>query len=82
MRALAAMNDISGVERVIEEMKRDAEDADDWTTYSNIASVYVNAGLFEKAEKALKALEKRNAYRDLSAFQFANYIVWPSGEFA
>ncbi|XWS63698.1 hypothetical protein CRYUN_Cryun06bG0123900 [Craigia yunnanensis] len=54
MRALASMNDISGVERVIEEMKRDAEDADDWTTYSNIASVYVDAGLFEKAEKDLR----------------------------
>ncbi|XP_022726974.1 pentatricopeptide repeat-containing protein At1g60770 [Durio zibethinus] len=70
MRALASMNDISGVERVIEEMKRDAEDADDWTTYSNMASVYVDAGLFEKAEKALKELEKRNAHRDLSGFQF------------
>ncbi|GMI75015.1 Ribosomal Pentatricopeptide Repeat Protein 4 [Hibiscus trionum] len=70
MRALAAVNDISGVERVIEEMKRDAEDTDDWTTYSNIASIYVDAGLSEKAEKALKELEKRNAHRDLSAFQF------------
>ncbi|KAK8655470.1 hypothetical protein V6N13_108045 [Hibiscus sabdariffa] len=40
MRTLAAVNDISGVERVIEEMKRDAEDTDDWTTYSNIASIY------------------------------------------
>lgn len=70
MRALAAMNDISGVERVIEEMQRDAEDADDWTTYSNIASIYVDAGLVEKAEKALKELEKRNAHRNLSAFQF------------
>lgn len=70
MRALASLNDISGVERVIEEMKRDAEDADDWTTYSNIASIYADAGLFKKAEKALKELEKRNAHRDLSAFQF------------
>ncbi|XVF02514.1 hypothetical protein REPUB_Repub04eG0182000 [Reevesia pubescens] len=82
MRALAAMNDISGVERVIEEMKRDAEDADDWTTYSNIASIYVDAGLFEKAEKALKELEKRNAHGDLSAFQFLIYIIWPSWKFA
>ncbi|KAE8722632.1 Pentatricopeptide repeat-containing protein [Hibiscus syriacus] len=70
MRAVAAMNDISGVERIIEEMKRDAEDTDDWTTYSNIASIYVDAGLFDKAEKALKELEKRNAHKDLSAFQF------------
>lgn len=70
MRALAAVNDISGVERVIEEMKRDGRVAADWTTYSNLASIYVDAGLFEKAETALKELEKRNVHRDLSAFQF------------
>lgn len=70
MRALAALNDISGVERVIDEMKRDGGVVGDWTTYSNLASIYVNANLFEKAAKALKDLEKRNACRDLSAFQF------------
>ncbi|KDP26635.1 hypothetical protein JCGZ_17793 [Jatropha curcas] len=70
MRALAAVNDISGVERVIEEMKRDGRVAADWTTYSNLASIYVDAGLLDKAEKALKELEKRNAHRDHSAFQF------------
>jgi len=56
MRALAAVNDIAGVERVIDEMKRDGRVAGDWTTYSNLASIYVDAGLFEKAENALKEL--------------------------
>lgn len=70
MRALAAVNDISGAERVIEEMKRDGRIAADWTTFSNLASIYVEAGLFEKAERALKELENRNAHRDLSAYQF------------
>lgn len=70
MRALAAVNDITGVERVIDEMKRDGRVAGDWTTYSNLASIYVDARSFEKAEKALKELEKRNACKDLSAFQF------------
>ncbi|XP_010245038.1 PREDICTED: pentatricopeptide repeat-containing protein At1g60770 [Nelumbo nucifera] len=70
MRALAAVNDISGVERVMEEMKRDGRATGDWTTYSNLASIYVEAGLYDKAEKALKELEKRNACKDLSAFQF------------
>ncbi|KAK9104403.1 hypothetical protein Scep_021247 [Stephania cephalantha] len=70
MRARAAVNDIGGVERVIDEMKRDGRVAEDWTTYSNLASIYVNAGLLDKAEKALKELEKLNAYKDLSAFQF------------
>ncbi|KAJ9169503.1 hypothetical protein P3X46_017690 [Hevea brasiliensis] len=70
MRALAVVNDTSGAERVVEEMKRDGRVAADWTTYSNLASIYIDAGLHEKAEKALKELEKRNARRDHSAFQF------------
>jgi pentatricopeptide repeat protein len=70
MRALAAVNDISGVERVIDEMKRDGRVTRDWTTYSNLASIYVDANLFEMAESALKELEKRNGYKDLSAYQF------------
>ncbi|KAK3131492.1 hypothetical protein QOZ80_6AG0507150 [Eleusine coracana subsp. coracana] len=70
MRALAAREDIPGVERVIEEMKRDGRVTPDWTTYSNLASIYVDAGLFGKAEGALKELEKRNTSNDLEAYQF------------
>ncbi|KAE9614456.1 putative tetratricopeptide-like helical domain-containing protein [Lupinus albus] len=70
MRALAAVNDISGVERVIAEMKRDGQVTGDWTTYSNLASIFIDAGQYEKAETALKELEKRNARKDLSAYQF------------
>ncbi|GAB2297426.1 hypothetical protein Dimus_031530 [Dionaea muscipula] len=70
MRALAASSDISGVERILDEMKRDGRVDADWTTYSNLASIYVDAGLFEKAEKALKELEKRNTSRSLSPYQF------------
>uniref|UniRef100_A0A0D9W3H5 Pentacotripeptide-repeat region of PRORP domain-containing protein n=1 Tax=Leersia perrieri TaxID=77586 RepID=A0A0D9W3H5_9ORYZ len=70
MRALAARKDIQGVERVIEEMKRDGRVTPDWTTYSNLASIYVDAGLSEKAEAALKELEKRNTCNDLEAYQF------------
>ncbi|KAL8518036.1 hypothetical protein ACS0TY_009358 [Phlomoides rotata] len=70
MRALAAMNDISGVERVLDEMKRDGRVAADWTTYSNLASIYADTGLFDKAEKALKELESKNSRRELSAYQF------------
>ncbi|KAG8083363.1 hypothetical protein GUJ93_ZPchr0015g6987 [Zizania palustris] len=70
MRALAAREGIQGVERVIEEMKRDGRVTPDWTTYSNLASIYVDVGLFEKAEGALKELEKRNTSNDLEAYQF------------
>lgn len=70
MRALAAAGEISEVERVIDEMKRDGRVAGDWTTYSNLATIYADAGQFDKAEKALKELESKNACKDLSAFQF------------
>ncbi|KAK1552937.1 hypothetical protein Q3G72_026030 [Acer saccharum] len=79
MRALAAVNDISGVERVIEEMKRDGRVAADWTTYSNLASIYADAGLFEKTEKALKELEKRNTRRVLHAYQFLITLYGKTG---
>nr|GFD43059.1 pentatricopeptide repeat-containing protein At1g60770 [Tanacetum cinerariifolium] len=55
MRANAEMNDISGVEH--------------WTTYSNLASIYIDSGLTSKAENALKELEKKNFRKNLSAFQ-------------
>lgn len=70
MRALASMNDISGVDRVIEEMKRDGRIAADWTTFSNLASIYVNAGMFHKAEVALQELEKGKSLSNLEAYQF------------
>ncbi|KAJ0265849.1 Pentatricopeptide repeat-containing protein [Hirschfeldia incana] len=70
MRALAATEDVLGVERVIEEMNRDGRVAPDWTTYSNMASIYVDAGLSEKAEKALQELEGKNTDRDFKAYQF------------
>lgn len=70
MRALAALGDVSGAERVIDEMKRDGRVAEDWTTYSNLASVYADAGLHDKAKKALKKLEKKNTSKYLIAYQF------------
>lgn len=79
MRALAAVNDISGVERIMDELKRDGSVSADWTTYSNLASIYVDAGLNGKAEKALKELEKRNACKNLSAYQFLITLYGQTG---
>ncbi|XP_076883090.1 large ribosomal subunit protein mL101 (rPPR4)-like [Bidens hawaiensis] len=69
MRAVAALNDISSVERVINELKRDEQVSEHWTTYSNLASIYVDSGLTSKAEDALKELEKKISHKNLSAFQ-------------
>ncbi|XP_074569339.1 large ribosomal subunit protein mL101 (rPPR4) isoform X3 [Curcuma longa] len=70
MRSFAAVKDIPEVERVIEEMKRDGRVEADWTTYSNLASIYIDAGMFQKAEDALKELEKMNTTHDVVAYQF------------
>ncbi|KAM7261411.1 hypothetical protein ACFE04_008778 [Oxalis oulophora] len=79
MRALAAANDIFGVERVVDEMKRDGRVSPDWTTYSNLASIYAEAGLFDKTETALKELEKRNEKRELSAYNFLITLYGKTG---
>ncbi|KAL4574007.1 hypothetical protein LXL04_020829 [Taraxacum kok-saghyz] len=50
-------------------MLRDENVSLDWTTYSNLASIYIDANLIGKAETALKELEKKNAQKNLSAFQ-------------
>ncbi|XP_062004850.1 pentatricopeptide repeat-containing protein At1g02370, mitochondrial-like isoform X1 [Rosa rugosa] len=58
MQSYASLNDIEGVERVVEEMQSQDQDKCNWSTYSNLASIYVKAQLFEKAELALKMSEK------------------------
>lgn len=70
MQSYARLNDIEGAERVLEEIKRENEDKLNWTTYSNLAAVYVNARLFEKAELALKKLEEEMGFHDRLAYHF------------
>lgn len=58
MSSYSSLNDIQGVERVFEEIKKDGQTKCDWTTYSNLAIAYMKAGLNEKAELALKKCEE------------------------
>ncbi|KAL8149143.1 hypothetical protein AgCh_006231 [Apium graveolens] len=60
MDSYSSLNNIEAVERVFEEVKLEyGEQNYDWTILSNLASSYVNAGLNEKAELALRELEKK-----------------------
>ncbi|KAF5746576.1 hypothetical protein HS088_TW06G00747 [Tripterygium wilfordii] len=52
---------------IIQEMRSEYVMPD---SYTNLASIYADASLFEKAENALKELEKKNAHQDLSVYQF------------
>lgn len=63
MRVLVVVNDIYGVERVLDEMKRDGRVVDDWIIYSNLVSIYVDVGMFDKAENVFKEFEKRSIFR-------------------
>ncbi|KAJ0053840.1 hypothetical protein Pint_00848 [Pistacia integerrima] len=69
MQSCASLNDIDGVERILQEMSNEVEDKCSWTTYSNLAAIYVKAGLFEKAELALKKLEEMKP-REREAYHF------------
>ncbi|KAF9688173.1 hypothetical protein SADUNF_Sadunf02G0169600 [Salix dunnii] len=59
MQSYGCLNDFEGVQRVLDEMKMDGKENFSWTTYSNLATIYVKAGLFDKAESALRKLEEQ-----------------------
>ncbi|KAJ4847666.1 hypothetical protein Tsubulata_046917 [Turnera subulata] len=70
LQSYGSLNDIEGVERVLDEMKKGHKDTFDWTTYSNLATIYVKVGLVEKAESALKLLEEKMGHPDRLAYHF------------
>ncbi|XP_047055520.1 pentatricopeptide repeat-containing protein At4g01990, mitochondrial-like [Lolium rigidum] len=55
MTSYAALNKIDNVEEVQKEMEE--RNILGWSAYSTLASIYLSAGLVEKAESALKKLE-------------------------
>ncbi|KAJ6680057.1 hypothetical protein OIU79_019716 [Salix purpurea] len=59
MQSYGCLNDFEGVERVLDEMKMDGKKNFSWTTYTNLATIYVKAGHFDKAELALKKVEEQ-----------------------
>ncbi|OVA16789.1 Pentatricopeptide repeat [Macleaya cordata] len=70
MSSYASLKDTEGVERVLNEVERASAVRPDWTLYCNVASVYVGAGLFEKADLVLKKIERRKMLCDRKAFHF------------
>ncbi|KAH8517216.1 hypothetical protein H0E87_005243 [Populus deltoides] len=59
MQSYGCLNDFEGVQRVLDEMKMDGKENFSWTTYSNLATIYVKAGLLDQAESALRKLEEQ-----------------------
>ncbi|XP_047976200.1 pentatricopeptide repeat-containing protein At1g02370, mitochondrial-like [Salvia hispanica] len=70
MNSHANLNDIEGAERVFEEMKLENEKQCNWTSYSNLANIYIKAGYQEKAKLALINVEKEMDSHDREAYHF------------
>ncbi|WCJ22335.1 Tetratricopeptide repeat (TPR)-like superfamily protein [Euphorbia peplus] len=70
MQSYGCLNDIEGVERVLGEMTKDGEDICDWSAYANLGTIYVRAGLLEKAESAIKKIEEKMGFQNREAYHF------------
>lgn len=70
MNSYGQLNDIEGAERVFEEMKRERRKLCNWTSYCNLANVYIKAGYREKAKLALQSAEKEMDPRDREAYHY------------
>ncbi|KAL3648118.1 hypothetical protein CASFOL_009086 [Castilleja foliolosa] len=70
MNCFSSLDDIESVERVFEEMKLENSKMCNWTSYSNLAVLYMKGGYREKAELALKNLEKEMRTHDREAYHF------------
>ncbi|KAF9619836.1 hypothetical protein IFM89_009587 [Coptis chinensis] len=70
MASHAATKDIEGVERVLKEMETKDSERCDWSTYSNLASIYIKAGTIDKANLALIELEKKMKPSYRTAYHF------------
>ncbi|XP_043687203.1 pentatricopeptide repeat-containing protein At1g60770-like [Telopea speciosissima] len=70
MSSYASLKDTEGMERVVEEMNAGGKIEPQWSVYANLASMYIASGLFEKAELALKEIERRKKSMDRLAFHF------------
>ncbi|XP_041992071.1 pentatricopeptide repeat-containing protein At1g02370, mitochondrial-like [Salvia splendens] len=76
MSSYSYLNDFEGVERVLKEMDRKLVN---WTTYSHLANIYVQAGDHEKARMALKVLEEMGNH-ELDAYNFMISIYARMGD--
>ncbi|KAL3638226.1 hypothetical protein CASFOL_017597 [Castilleja foliolosa] len=67
INSYAANKDLDTVEKVVEKMKNNVEL--DLFTCSNLATVYMNAGLTEKTNEFLQMMEKTKAQRNYKSYE-------------
>ena len=71
MNSLSRLGDIEAVEKLVSKIERESEGTfPPWPIYSNLASIYLFAGLNTRAESALKRLEMVIDRKDRDSFHF------------
>ncbi|KAF8112947.1 hypothetical protein N665_0058s0046 [Sinapis alba] len=70
MQSCGSLNDLEGLEKVIDEMGKDSEAKTTWNTFSSLAGIYTKAGLHEKAESALRSMEEKMNPNNRDAHHF------------
>lgn len=70
MNSYGQLNDIEGAERAFEEMNREHKKLCNWTSYTNLANIYILAGYREKAKVALQRAEKEMDSKDREAYHY------------
>ncbi|CAI0406676.1 unnamed protein product [Linum tenue] len=80
MHSLGQLKDMEGVDKVLEEMRGGGEDKTDWATYSNLATVYTNAGDLERARSALKMVEQKLDSPNRQAYHFLVTLYAGTGD--
>ncbi|CAH8298291.1 unnamed protein product [Eruca vesicaria subsp. sativa] len=70
MQSCGSLNDLEGLEKVIDEMGKDCEVKTTWNTFSSLAGIYTKAGLYEKAESALRTMEEKMNPNNRDAHHF------------
>lgn len=70
MSSYSLLNDFEGMERVLKEVMEENRKLVNWTTYSHLANIYVQAGDHEKARSALEGLEKEMGAHERDAYHF------------
>ncbi|KAF8394675.1 hypothetical protein HHK36_020891 [Tetracentron sinense] len=64
MSSYVALKDIEGAERVLIEMETGGGVKPEWSVYGQLTAMYISASLFEKADLALKKLERKKKDRE------------------
>ncbi|XP_026401497.1 pentatricopeptide repeat-containing protein At1g02150-like [Papaver somniferum] len=65
-----SMGSVEKMEEVLQRMKLDSSIYPNWTTYSTMATMYMNMGLTEKARDCLKKVESRITARDRIPYHY------------